>query len=81
MKTNIVQVQFESRYKPGTYGGRAYTYRTDVPLDVGDIVKVPTKFGDNNAKVYRVDVPESEVPPGVELKHPTVSSGMFDGFF
>lgn len=80
----IVQVQFKSRYSD-TYGGRAYTYCADVPVQVGDIVKVPTKFGDTEAKVCRVDVPESEIPAYMELKHITEAAtpggSMFDEFF
>ena len=58
--TNLVQVQFRNRYGSG-YSGAAYTYRADVPLSVGDVVTVPTKWGDSEARVCRVDVPEAEV--------------------
>lgn len=49
---SIVSVQFKSRYS-GTYGGNEYAYYADVPVSKGDIVKVPTKFGDTEAKVVR----------------------------
>ncbi len=85
MITDIVQVQFKSRYGDG-YGGAAYTYRTAVPLVVGDIVKVPTKYGDSDAKVVRIDVPEDEIPKFCgELRtitEPATPGGnLFDGFF
>lgn len=80
---DIVCVQFKSRYRD-EYGGPAYTYRADVPLYVGDIVKVPTKYGDSEARVSRVGVPESELTFHGELRHitepATVSGGLFDEF-
>ena len=81
---SIVSVQFKSRYSD-TYGGKEYAYLSDVPVSEGDIVKVPTKFGDTEAKVCRVDVPESEIPAWMELKHITEAAtpggSMFDEFF
>lgn len=58
--SNLVQVQFKNRRGSG-YVGNAYTYIADNPLKVGDIVTVPTKFGESEACVCRVDVPEAEV--------------------
>lgn len=83
--SNLVQVQFRSRYGEG-YGGAAYTYIADTPLAVGDIVTVPTKFGNSEARVSRVDVPEAEVERFRDkLKHitepATVSKSLFDEFF
>ena len=81
---SIVAVQFKSRYS-GAYSGTTYAYQADVPVQVGDIVKVPTKFGESEAKVCRVDVPESEIPTYLELKHitepATPGGSMFDEFF
>lgn len=82
--TNYVQVQFKSRYRDG-FGGAAYTYIADVPLAVGDIVKVPTKFGESDARVCRVNVPEDEVPAFFgELRHittPVTAGDLFAEFF
>ena len=83
--TNLVQVQFRNRYGEG-YAGACYTYVADVPLAVGDIVNVPTKFGNSEARVCRVDVPEYDVKGFFDkLKHITepaiVSNGLFDDFF
>ena len=85
MITNLVQVQFKSKYSD-TYGGRPYTYAADVPLQVGDIVKVPTANGDSDARVCRIDVPESECNfPLDRLRHitepATPGGSIFDGFF
>lgn len=82
---NLVQVQFKSRYGSG-YGGNAYTYIADTPLAVGDIVTVPTRFGESEARVCRIDVPESEVEHfRDQLRHITeqasVSESLFDEFF
>ena len=82
--TPFVQVKFKARNGPG-FGGLAYTYIADVPLLVGDIVTVPTKYGDSEAMVCRVDVPEEEAARHGELKHITepaiASDGLFDEFF
>ena len=82
---SIVQVQFKSRYGD-TYGGRAYSYIADVPVSVGDIVKVPTANGDGDAKVCRVDVPLIECGfPADRLRHitepATPGKNPFEGFF
>lgn len=55
----IVSVKYR---KNGEYAGRAYSYRTELPLKVGDIVQAPTTGGMKTAMVDRVNVPEAEVP-------------------
>lgn len=40
----------------------AYTYVADVPLEVGDVVNVPTKYGESEAQVCRINVPEEDIP-------------------
>ena len=82
---DIIQVQFKSKYGD-TYGGRPYSYVADIPVDVGDIVKVPTSNGDGEAKVCRVGVTEAECGfPVDRLRHitepATPGGGMFAGFF
>lgn len=89
MQTNIVSVQFKRRNWHGQgdeFGGACYSYITDVPLCVGDVVKVPTKYGDNDARVVRVDVPDAEVAAIYDqLRHitepATPGGGLFDGFY
>lgn len=85
MQTNIVQVQFRKSFGEG-YGGTNYTYIADVPLQVGDIVEVPTRYGPSRARVSRIDVPADEVPTEfgglLHITAPaTPSDGVFDGFF
>lgn len=83
-KRNLVQVQYRSRYS-GKFGGAAYTYVADVPLEEGDIVSVPTKYGEAEAMVCRINVPEEEVPAWCGmLRHittPATPMDMFDEFF
>lgn len=49
--------------RPGTddYGGRLYTYRTALPLAVGDLVICNTANGDSPAKVVEVDLPTGRI--------------------
>lgn len=61
MQTNIVSVKYEDKFLPRTFGGKAYSYFTEVKLKVGDLVEVPTKYGTSIAKITRVDVPEDEI--------------------
>lgn len=50
-------------YKPlhKAYAGNAFTYRTSLPLNVGDKVMAPTQGGDKRAMVVEINVPESRV--------------------
>lgn len=83
--TPIVAVQFFSeRYK--RYSGALYHYIADTPLEEGDVVTVPTSYGDRQAKVARVDIPYSELTVRVgQLRHitepATPGGGLFDGLF
>lgn len=45
----------------GDYGGRPYTYATELPLAVGDKVLAPTVSGDKKALVTQTEVPEGEI--------------------
>ena len=54
----IVSVCFKSKYSE-EFGGKPYHYFTDIPLNVGDVVKVPTAQGESIAKVYEINVSES----------------------
>lgn len=83
---NIVQVQFKSRFKKDGYGDKLYTYIADVPLAEGDIVTVPTRNGEGEARVARINVPETEVEPWMHdrLQHITSTGtvgNLFDEFF
>ena len=61
METNIVSVKYEDRYTPKTFSGRAYSYITTIPLEVGDLVVAPTSYGEKIARVSEINVPESKV--------------------
>lgn len=60
----IINVQFKNKVSPG-FGGRKYSYRTDLGVAVGDIVKVPTSGDTGIAKVTDINVPESSVAPHI----------------
>lgn len=87
VKSDLVQVQFkDTRY--GGWGRQAYTYIADVPLAVGDIVSVETVNGEGEARVLRVNVPESELPSFLsreKLRHITApatpTGNVFAEFF
>ncbi|WP_418710783.1 hypothetical protein [Allofournierella sp.] len=70
---DIVAVQYEARMEPGVFGGREYTYFAEVPLQMGDVVHVPTKFGSSLARVVRVGIPEYRVDDKVKqiMRHIT----------
>lgn len=60
----IINVQFKNKVSPG-FGGRKYSYRTNLGVAVGDIVKVPTSGDTGIAKVTDINVPESAVAPHI----------------
>ena len=83
---NIVNVTFEDRRNPGTFNGAAYSYLTDQPVVVGDIVNVPTKYGEREAMIVKTDVPIRELKCRVgelrQITGPAVTGGnLFAGFF
>ena len=49
--------------RPGSdeYGGRAYTYKTALPLIMGDRVICPTARGDSPAQVVEVNLPDGRI--------------------
>ena len=59
--SNIVSVKFESKQNPGEYGGREYSYRTEAPLAIGEVVTVPVGKGQSRAVVTAVNVPAENV--------------------
>ena len=58
METKIVSVKYEDRYMPKTFSGKAYSYITAIPLEVGDLVIAPTSYGDKIARVSEINIPE-----------------------
>jgi len=61
METNIVAVKYESQFIPRTFEGKSYSYFTNVKLNEGDIVEAPTKYGENIARVSRINISEEEI--------------------
>lgn len=61
MGTNIVSVKYEDKYTPKTFSGRAYSYITAIPLEVGDLVVAPTSYGEKIARVSQINIPEFQV--------------------
>ena len=59
--SGYISVKYEDEHWPKTFGGREYSYHTELPLEVDDIVEAPTKYGTSYAKVTRVNVPEEEM--------------------
>jgi len=56
----IIKVAFEDRQHPGAFKPGGYTYVSEIPVKLGDVVIAPTKFGKNRAKVVALDVPPAE---------------------
>ena len=61
METNIVSVKYEDKYIPKTFSGKAYSYITEIKLEVGDIVVAPTSYGEQIARVSEINIPEYKV--------------------
>lgn len=59
MEKQIVNVRYCGR--DGQPAGRPYSYYTEIPLQVGDRVIVPTFKGDGEAVVAEINVPESRI--------------------
>lgn len=64
---NIVTVQFHNWKGKTGYGGREYSFQTELDLKPGDMVQAPTKQGTSKAQVARVGVDPAEVPAGITL--------------
>lgn len=61
METNIISVKYEDNYEPKTFGGKAYSYYTDIAVEVGDLVIAPTAHGEKIARVSEINIPEYKV--------------------
>ncbi|MCL2357612.1 MAG: hypothetical protein FWC70_10785 [Defluviitaleaceae bacterium] len=58
---SIVLVKFQSKKNPDDFSGKEYSYIAGIPLNVGDIVKVPTANGFGIGKVVEIDVPSNKI--------------------
>jgi hypothetical protein len=61
METNIISVKYEDNYEPKTFGGKAYSYYTDIKVEIGDLVIAPTAHEDKIARVSEINIPEYKV--------------------
>ena len=61
MNTNIISVKYEDRFMPKTFNGKAYSYITQVNVEIGDLVIAPTAYGDKIARVSEIDIPETRI--------------------
>ncbi len=61
MQNIIVSVKYEDKYNPKTFSGKSYSYFSSTPLEVGDIVEAPTKFGNSIARVSEINIPEEKI--------------------
>ena len=61
MNLNIISVKYEDNYVPKTFSGKAYSYYTNLNLNVGDLVIAPTAYGDKIARVSEIDIPEYKI--------------------
>ncbi len=61
METNIISVKYEDNYMPKTFSGKAYSYYTAIPVEVGNLVIAPTQNGDKIARVSEINIPEYKV--------------------
>lgn len=85
INVNLVNVQFRDR-KSGEFMGTEFSYIADVPLQKGDVVNVPTRYGTREGCICRVGVPLNEIRCRVgELRHitdtATPGGDIFKGFF
>jgi len=68
MKPNIVSVVYQSENDPEEFGSRAYSYYTEISLEVGDLVYVPVKDTTKVAKVVEINISESKIDERYTLK-------------
>ena len=61
MQSNIITVKYEDKFNPNTFCGKAYTYYSNIDVQVGDLVIAPTASGDKIARVSKIDIPENEI--------------------
>ena len=58
MHKNIIGVKYKSIYNPKWFDGRMYSYYTNLPVKVGDLVLAPTDYGEKIARVSETNIPE-----------------------
>jgi hypothetical protein len=58
---DIVFVQFRRKHSKEKFSEKEYSFFADIPLNIGDLVYVPTKYGKGVAKVTKTDVQAYQV--------------------
>ncbi len=61
MRTNIISVKYEDKFIPKTFVGKAYSYYSNIDVNVGDLVIVPTAYGTKLAIVSEINIPEQKI--------------------
>jgi len=64
-RKTLVSVEYQDK-KTGEFGGRAYTYYSELDVKVGDLVVAPTSRGGSVARICEADVPLSRVDERIE---------------
>lgn len=64
--TNIIKVQF---FKGGTPAGKAYSYYTPEPVDVGDIVDIKTNHGTARATQASITALQGRISTAMSGKY------------
>lgn len=61
MEKSIISVKYEDKYAPKTFNGKAYSYYTDIKVEVGDLVIAPTAYGEQIARVSEINISDYKV--------------------
>lgn len=61
MNVHIISVKHEDKFIPKTFSGKVYIYYSLVDVNVGDLVIVPTSYGDKMARVSEINIPKNKV--------------------
>jgi len=61
MKTNIINVNYESNFAPKIFEGKSYSYYSNANVNIGDLVIAPTAYGEKIARVSEINIPEEKI--------------------
>lgn len=74
MEKNIISVQYEDKFSPKTFGGRAYSYYSIINANIGDYVIAPTDNGEKIARVAEINISEQDIPSFIIPRLKTITS-------
>lgn len=57
----IIGVKYKSKFEDGVYEGREYSYFASKDISKGDVVIAPTAYGDQEALVISINLPENKI--------------------